>query len=67
VQSLFHDHERRSYAEHVHYLTKRLLTVDLGGKWTGVTSITCTQVRKILATGLNKKHKDPYFTEVKTP
>lgn len=23
----------KSYAEHVHYLTKRLLTVDLAGKW----------------------------------
>lgn len=55
----------KSYAEHVHYLTKRLLTVDLAGKWTGVTSLTCTEVRKILATGLNNKHKDPYFTAVK--
>ena len=55
----------KSYAEHVHYLTKRLLTVDLAGKWPGITSLTCTQVRKILATGLNKKYKDPLFTEVK--
>jgi hypothetical protein len=55
----------KSYAEHVHYLTQRLLTVDLAGKWTGVTSLTCTHVRKILATGLNKKYKDPLYTEVK--
>lgn len=34
----------KSYAEHVHYLTKRLLTVDLAGKWLGITSLTCTQV-----------------------
>lgn len=27
--------------------------------------MTCTQVRKILATGLNKKYKDPLYTEVK--
>jgi hypothetical protein len=55
----------KSYAEHVQYLSKRLLTVDLAGKWTGVTSLTCTHVRKILATGLNKKYQDPLYTEVK--
>jgi hypothetical protein len=53
------------YGNHVRYLTRRLLTIDLRGKYPGVKSLTCTQARKIVATSLDYKYKDPHYTEVK--
>lgn len=54
-----------AYGDHVRYLTNRLLTVDLAGRYPGVTSLSTTQVRKLFGTALHYKHKDPAYTEVK--
>jgi hypothetical protein len=54
-----------SYSNHVRYLTTRLLTGDLAGKYPGIDHLTCTQARKLFATSLDMKYNDPHFIEVK--
>jgi hypothetical protein len=52
-----------TFIEYMRRLTRRLLLVDLGQKYGNVTSLNCTQIRKLVATAMWRAHPDD--TELK--
>jgi hypothetical protein len=47
-----------TFTEYMRRLTQRLLLVDLRRKYGDVTSLNCTQVRKLVATAMWRAHPD---------
>jgi hypothetical protein len=47
-----------TFTEYMRRLTERLLLVDLGRKYGDVTSLNCTQIRKLVATAMWRAHPE---------
>lgn len=47
-----------TFSDYMRHLTERLLLVDLGRKYGDVTSLNCTQIRKLVATEMWRAHPE---------